>query len=66
MSGKIPHEKSLFTNVNRVSGRENPRRSWKEGKKGGKNIDPSEEAFQIMKRKKKKLMVDVNVFNCDL
>ena len=46
MSGKIPHEKSLFTNANRVSGRENPRRSWEEGEKGGKNIDPSKKALQ--------------------
>ena len=70
MSGKIPLEKSLVTNVNRVSGRENHRRSWEEGKKGGKNIDPSKKALQIMKRKKKKLkpmlLVDFNVFNCDL
>ena len=71
MSGKIPHEKSLFANVNRV--KEMKRKSSKEmggGEKGGKNLNPSKKVLQIMRRKKKKLkpmlLVDFNVFNCDL
>ena len=61
MSGKIPYEKSLFVNVNRV--KQMKRKSSEElgggGGGGGKNLDPSKKALQ-------RLLVDFNVFNCDL
>ena len=35
----------------------------KRGKKGGKNLDPSKKALQIMKRKKKKLMCLIVIYD---